>query len=30
MKWKKVDRLVGRIVERVVDRAAKGDAFRSA
>jgi hypothetical protein len=30
MRWTKVDRVVGRIVERVVDRAAKGDAFRSA
>jgi hypothetical protein len=30
MRWKKADRVVGRIVERVVDRAAKGDAFRSA
>lgn len=30
LRWKKVDRVIGRIVERVVDRAAKGDAFRSA
>jgi hypothetical protein len=30
MRWTKADRVVGRIVERVVDRAAKGDAFRSA
>lgn len=30
MRWTKAERVVGRIVERVVDRAAKGDAFRSA
>jgi hypothetical protein len=30
MRWRTADRVVGRIVERVVDRAAKGDAFRSA
>ena len=30
MRWKKASRAVDRIVERVVDRAAKGDAFRSA
>lgn len=30
MRWKKADRVVSRIVERVVDRAAKGDAFRGA
>lgn len=30
MRWKKADKVVNRIVERVVDRAAKGDAFRSA
>jgi hypothetical protein len=30
MRWTRVDRVVGRIVERVVDRASKGDAFRSA
>jgi hypothetical protein len=30
MRWTKADRVVGRIVERVVDRAAKGDAFRTA
>lgn len=30
MRWKTADRVVGRIVERVVDRAGKGDAFRSA
>ena len=30
MRWKTADRVVGRIVERVVDRAAKGDAFRGA
>lgn len=30
MRWTKAERAVGRIVERVVDRAAKGDAFRSA
>lgn len=29
MRWTKADRVIGRIVERVVDRAAKGDAFRS-
>jgi hypothetical protein len=28
MRWKKADRVIGRIVERVIDRAAKGDAFR--
>lgn len=30
LRWKKADRVVSRIVERVVDRAAKGDAFRGA
>lgn len=30
MRWKTADRVVGRIVERVVDRTGKGDAFRSA
>jgi hypothetical protein len=30
MRWTKAERVIGRIVERVVDRAAKGDAFRSA
>ncbi|WP_370500603.1 hypothetical protein NWT09_05255 [Mycolicibacterium sp. jd] len=30
MRWKTADRVVGRIVERVVDRSGKGDAFRSA
>lgn len=30
MRWTKADRVVGRIVARVVDRAAKGDAFRHA
>lgn len=30
MRWKKAERAVGRIVERVIDRAAKGDAFRGA
>jgi len=28
MKWKDVNRVIDRIVSRVVDRAAKGDAFR--
>jgi hypothetical protein len=28
MRWTKADRVVGRIVDRVVDKAAKGDAFR--
>jgi hypothetical protein len=28
MKWRKPDRLIGRIIDRVVERAAKGDAFR--
>jgi len=30
MKWRDPSRVVNRIVERVIDRAAKGDAFRSA
>lgn len=30
MRWKAVDRVIRRIVERVVDRAGKGDAFRTA
>lgn len=30
MRWKALDRVIGRIVERVVDRAGKGDAFRTA
>lgn len=30
MRWKTTDRVIGRIVERVVDRSGKGDAFRSA
>lgn len=30
MRWKAADRVIGRIVERVVERAGKGDAFRSA
>jgi hypothetical protein len=30
MRWTKAERLVGRIVDRVVDRSAKGDAFRRA
>jgi hypothetical protein len=30
MRWIKADRVVGRIVDRVVDKAAKGDAFRRA
>lgn len=30
LKWRKADKVVGRIVERVVDRSAKGDAFRGA
>jgi len=30
MKWRDPSRLVNRIVERVIDRAAKGDAFRAA
>jgi hypothetical protein len=30
MRWTKADRVVGRIVDRVVDRAGKGDAFRRA
>jgi hypothetical protein len=28
MRWTKAERVVGRIVDRVVDRSAKGDAFR--
>lgn len=30
MRWTKAERVVGRIVDRVVDRSAKGDAFRRA
>lgn len=30
MRWTKADRVMGRIVERVVEKAAKGDAFRRA
>jgi hypothetical protein len=30
MRWTKADRVVGRIVDRVVDRSSKGDAFRGA
>ena len=30
MRWAKTDRVAGRIVERVVNRAVKGDAFRDA